>query len=63
MTEHLRNANVTTDGQTTVTVAVRTGGAPYSPQPVLTVHHPKAGQTLAQLFDELVAEHLDDEGK
>ena len=51
----LENATITHAGNVVI-VEARTGGMPSNPQPSRSTLRPRAGQTVDQLFRELVAE-------
>jgi hypothetical protein len=46
-----------------VIVTKRVGGTPSSPQPSRSTHVPREGQTLKALYQEIVNEHINQDGE
>jgi len=63
MKTHLKYADIEMQGENRVLVVTRNGGTPSSPQPTRQIHYPRVGQTVEQLYNELVAEWLDENGE
>lgn len=63
MKTHLKYADIEIQGDNRVLVVTRNGGTPSSPQPTRQTHYARAGQTVQQLYEELVAEWIDENGE